>query len=268
MSQGFWLAETEATQRVYQEVMGTNPSSFVGAGLEAPVETVGWESAAAFCQKLTERERRAGRLSAYWEYRLPTEAQWEYACRAETKGAIYNVDARTPWKILGKHNAPVLDAIAWYGGNSGVDYEGGVDSSGWEEKQKYEQLAAKYHRAGTHPVGQKQANAWGLCDMIGNVEEWCAGWYDDYLADSMTDPEGPRTGVIRVVRGGAWNADAAKCRAASRGLFERGGRDLSTLGFRPALVPLLRGDGRVEAVPGEPERNLLRSFPSSGLGMR
>ena len=138
--------------------------------------------------------------------RLPTEAEWEYACRAGTKTALYTGDLT----IKGAYNGPELDAVAWYGGNSGVDYDGGIDSSGWAEKQK------NHTRAGTHPVGQKQENAWGLCDMYGNVWEWCQDWYEGYGKGPATDPAGPSSGSARVLRGGSWGGLARRCRSAFR----------------------------------------------------
>ena len=125
------------------------------AGRIVPVESVSWDDAKEFIEALN-------KLSGKKRFRLPTEAEWEYACRAGTTTAVYNGNM----EILGERNAPILDSIAWYGGNSGVDYDGGYDSSGWNEKQ-YE-----HSKAGVHPVGRKLPNSWGLYDMIGNVYEW------------------------------------------------------------------------------------------------
>jgi formylglycine-generating enzyme required for sulfatase activity len=189
LTQGFWLGATDVTQAQWTTVMGTNPSHFKGETL--PVLAAFWDNAMAFCQKLTERERAAGHLPEGYAFTLPTEAQWEYACRAGTTGAY----------------AGDLDAMAWYAKNSGGT---------------------------THPVGTKEPNTWGLFDMHGNVWEWCADWYGSYPGGSATDPTGPASGSLRVLRGGSWNFDAASCRSALRYNFEPSFR-FSSVGFRVAL---------------------------------
>ncbi len=160
LTKGFWLAKYDVTQGQYEALMGANPSHFKSAGSDAPVEEVSWDDAMAFCQKLTKQERATGNLPAGYAYTLPTEAQWEYACRADTTGPYYAGD---------------LNAIAWYNENTGNT---------------------------THPVGQKQPNAWGLYDMLGNVWDWCADWYGAYPGGTVTDPAGPSSGSFRVSRGG------------------------------------------------------------------
>jgi formylglycine-generating enzyme required for sulfatase activity len=183
--------------------------------------------AVQYCERLTETERGAGTLPAGWKYALPTEAQWEYACRAGTGTAIYSGDLR----IVGKNNAPALDEIAWYGGNSSDGYSGrGVDTAGWPEKQYPGGMA------GARKVGQKRANAWGMHDMLGNVWEWCSDWYQADVTGLRTDPTGATSGVSRVSRGGGWNSFAVLCRAAIRDGGVPGIRG-RILGFRPALVP-------------------------------
>jgi formylglycine-generating enzyme required for sulfatase activity len=220
---GFWLGATPVTQGQYAAVTGKRPSLFEHAGDEAPVEQVGWDDCRKFCQTLT---KSLPELEAGWAFRLPTEAEWEYACRAGTTTALYN----GPLTIEGERNGPELDAIAWYGGNSGVDYEGGFDSSGWPEKQ-YD-----HQRAGTHPVRQKEPNAWGLYDMLGNVWEWCEDvWHDNYEGAPSDGTAWGGKGRDRVLRGGSWAPLARYCRCAYRFSWEPGSR-LVSLGFRLVLA--------------------------------
>ena len=177
ISRGYWLGRHEVTQAV----TGTNPSEFSGCG-RCPVETVSWDDAQEFIRSLN---GRAGGS----RYRLPTEAEWEHAARAGTAGDRY---------------APNLDAIAWYGDNSGDR---------------------------PHPVGQKAPNAWGLHDMLGNVWEWVQDWYGDYPGGAVTDPGGPGSGSIRVIRGGGWDSGAGYCRGPGRFNGSPGVRVIY-LGFR------------------------------------
>jgi formylglycine-generating enzyme required for sulfatase activity len=161
ISRSFYVATTEVTQVQWKAVMGSNPSKFQGDDL--PVEQVSWNDTKEFIRKLNTKEGTT-------RYRLPTEAEWEYACRAGTTGDRYGDMVST----------------AWYDPTSGSK---------------------------THPVGQKQANAWGLYDMLGNVYEWCEDWKDAYPSGNVTDPRGPSSGWGRVVRGGSWliHANRARC---------------------------------------------------------
>jgi len=194
----YYLGVTEVTQGQYEKVMGTNPSYFRGNKVQGessnhPVEQVSWEDAVEFCKKLSDlpEEKKGGRV-----YRLPTEAEWEYACRAGSKAA-YSFGA----------NSKSLGDYAWFGENSGRQ---------------------------THPVGEKKANAWGLYDMHGNVWELCSDWYGEYPKGAVSDPSGPNEGSDRVDRGGSWSIEAARCRSACRGWIVPSIR-FNGLGFRVAL---------------------------------
>jgi formylglycine-generating enzyme required for sulfatase activity len=176
LTHGFWLGKYEVTQQQYKELMGTNPSLFPGP--KRPVEQVSWDDTQEFLKMLNARERAAGRLPLGWVYRLPTEAEWEYAARAGTTTA-YSFD----------NDAGTLGEYAWYGDNSGDQ---------------------------THEVGLKDPNPWGLCDMYGNVWEWCVDWYGVYPRGDAIDTTGPTTGWGRVIRGGGWYDVPRYCRSAVR----------------------------------------------------
>jgi formylglycine-generating enzyme required for sulfatase activity len=220
IGEGYWLGDTPVTQALWEAVIRKNPSEFKTP--DRPVEQVSWEDCQRFLGRLNEMARGL-------DARLPTEAEWERACRAGTTSATWAGECR----IVGTNHAPVLDAIAWYGGNSGVGFElaNGVDSSGWPEKQH------AHTRAGTHPVAKKQPNPWGLHDMLGNVWEWCENWYGPYDKSPVTDPRGPSVGSDRVCRGGAWRSGAGLVRAAHRSANSPDCRYVG-LGFR-----LARGQG-------------------------
>lgn len=208
ISRGFWLGKYEVTQREYLAVTGSNPSLFK-VDLDRPVEQVRWYEAVEYCNRLTQQERAAGRLPAGYEYRLPTEAQWEYACRAGTTTRFSFGDALECGDECG--TCAIANRYMWWCGNS--------------EDQ-------------THRVGQKLPNPWGLYDMHGNVWEWCADWYSSsYPGGSVTDPQGPTSGSYRVCRGGIWNGNGLDCRSANRfGYWPVSWNH--NLGFRAALVPV------------------------------
>ena len=239
-SEGFWLFDTPVTQVLYDAVMGENPSRFISP--TRPVEQVDWWQAWKFIDTLSAQV-------AGLELRLPSEAEWEYACRAGTPEATY----AGPMEILGANNAPILDSIAWYGGNSGIDFDldEGRDSSGWPEKQH------EHSKAGTRPVKLKRANPWGLHDMIGNVWEWCEDeWHDSHEGASFDGLPRPPSqhddgGSGRVLRGGSWGHGARGCRAAFRYGYAPGDR-YNDLGFRPAR-------GQVSGAPAGHEKNAERS---------
>jgi formylglycine-generating enzyme required for sulfatase activity len=199
ISRGCWMGKYEVTQGEYLAVMGSNPSSFTGDP-NRPEEQVTWYNATNYCAALTQRERLAGRVATNAVYRLPTEAEWEYACRGWTSTRFSYGDD------IGYTN---LTNYAWYVDNSGDT---------------------------THPVGQKLPNPWGLYDMHGNVWEWCQDWYGDYAGGIAVDPRGPDTGSLRVIRGGGWSGSARYCRSAFRYFNYPGGKD-DYIGFRVVLAP-------------------------------
>ena len=179
LKNGFWMGETQVTQRQWEAIMGANPSYFLGGknflgsggktSPQRPVDSVSWEDCQKFLWELNARKQNS------WRFMLPTEAQWEYACRAGTTGA--------------------------YGGR------GHIDDMGWYDRNSGNK---------THPVAQKTPNAWGLYDMHGNVWEWCADWYGGYPSGTVTDPTGSSSGRTRVLRGGSYWLGARYCRSASR----------------------------------------------------
>jgi sulfatase modifying factor 1 len=204
ISKPFWMGKYPVTQGQWEKVMGDNPSDFKEAGKDAPVECVGWDDAMEFCRKVNQREAREGRLPQGYEFTLPTEAQWEYACRAGTTTVFHFGDS------LSSHQAN-FDGNHPYG-----DAEEGpfLDT--------------------TTPVGKYRPNAWGLYDMHGNVWEWCHDWFGNYPSGSVTDPAGPNSGSVRVYRGGCWGSSGEYCRSADRDSYYPGHRS-SYLGFRPSL---------------------------------
>jgi formylglycine-generating enzyme required for sulfatase activity len=203
----FWIGKCEVTQAEYEKLMGKNPSKFKGA--RNPVERVSWNDAVAFCQKLTEQERAASRLPAGHEYRLPTEAEWEYAARGgpKSKGFAYS----------GSDNAA---DVAWHNKNSA-------------------RRAAIWGVRKAHVVGQKKPNELGIHDMSGNVAEWCGDWYGSYPSGTVADPTGAGEGSRRVLRGGCWSIFAGYCRSANRRSYVPS-RSYGDLGFRVALAAPVR----------------------------
>jgi formylglycine-generating enzyme required for sulfatase activity len=193
LSRGFWLADTACTQALWQAVTGANPSEFQD-DVRNPVENVSWNDVQTF---LSELNRRVPGLQA----RLPSEAEWEYACRAGTTTPFSFGDNITPEQVNYDGNHP---------------YAGG-------EKGLYRQK--------TVPVGSLPANPWGLYEMHGNVWEWCADWYGDYPSTPQVDPTGPQTGDSRVLRGGSWNFNGRHARCAFRYGYVPGYRYLH-FGFR------------------------------------
>ena len=207
ISRGYWMGKFEVTQEEYEAVMGVNPSSWKGPS--KPVNMVSWGDAGTYCAALTEQERAAGRLPSNCVYRLPTEAEWEYACRAGTT---------TRFSYGDDPGYTTLAAYAWYGDDSIL------------------------YPQGAHPVGEKLPNPWGLYDMPGNVWEWCHDWLAYYAGGTAVDPQeagGPRIMDLgRVLRGGVWFSYARLCRSAARVGSDPGGR-WADYGFRVVLAPSL-----------------------------
>jgi formylglycine-generating enzyme required for sulfatase activity len=231
LTQGYWMFDTPCTQGLWTALMVKNPSYFEDP--DRPVEQISWEDAVGFAQKLSEwfakrkSNSRSKKVLGWSElsFRLPTEAEWEYACRAGTKTDTYLEDL----EILGDANAPLLDRLGWYGGNSGREYDLQKSYSLEQDWSKNRQYPDKV--GGTRKVCGKEPNGWGLYDMLGNVWEWCEDWYGEYSAERVTDPVGPSKGAHRVLRGGSWSNPARRLRSACRGWNDPGNR-LNVLGFR------------------------------------
>ncbi len=191
----FWIGKYEVTQGEYAALMGKNPSRFPG-DLTRPVEKLSWLDAAAYCAELTKQERKSGHLPEGYEYRLPSEAEWEYACRAGSTNQF----------SFGDSTADTAQ-YAWTMENS--------DGT-------------------THPIGQKRPNAWGLYDMHGNVWEWCSDWFAPYPAMALTNPAGAASSKFKVFRGGGWNQTAEFARASNRFMMAPT-NGIHFVGFRIAL---------------------------------
>lgn len=182
----YYIGETEVTQELWQAVMGSNPSCFSGS--QKPVEYVSWNDCQEFIEKLNQLTGK--------NFRLPTEAEWEYAARGGNKSKGY--------KYSGSNN---LGDVAWYSNNSSST---------------------------THDVKTKSPNELGIYDMSGNVYEWCQDWYGNYSSGSQNNPTGPSSGSRRVLRGGSWYYNARDCRVSDRDFNNPGGRNFNR-GFRLVL---------------------------------
>ncbi|HYG74397.1 MAG TPA: SUMF1/EgtB/PvdO family nonheme iron enzyme [Planctomycetota bacterium] len=194
ISKPYYLGRVPVTQAQWERVMGSNPSYFRGPQL--PVEMVSWFEAALFCEELFNRFGKP--------FRLPTESEWEFACRAGTRTAFHTGSTIT------------------------------TDNANFDGKFTYANGATGITRWKTTDVGTFRPNAWGLHDMHGNVWEWCSDWYGEYGTATATDPQGPSKGDIRILRGGSWFHGPADCRSAQRDALDPGRRH-SPYGFRVAM---------------------------------
>ncbi len=173
----FYIQRVPVTRELWKALMGMEPAFFQAPQEQLPVESVSWNECTEFLRRLNGLKDMG--------FRLPTEAEWEMACRAETTSAFANGEIGELY--CGRD--PSLSQMGWYCGNSGRK---------------------------TRPVGCKNPNGWGLHDMHGNIGEWCRDWYGQYCARPATDPVGPGSGAGKVVRGGSWFASAKNCRSAAR----------------------------------------------------
>lgn len=195
ITRDYWIGKYEVTQGEFMNLMGKNPSHFTGDS-NRPVEKVTFFDATNYCSLLTRRERDGGRLPPEYEYRLPTEAEWEFACRAGSTNLFsFGNDSKAG------------DPFAWTGENS---------------------------EAMSHPVGQKRANDLGLFDIHGNVWEWCLDWFAPYAPGPQKDPIGPPTGKFKVFKGGGWNQDIDYARTQNRFMMSPS-NGIHFVGFRIAL---------------------------------
>jgi formylglycine-generating enzyme required for sulfatase activity len=204
LTKGFWMLETEVTQAMWESIMDNNPSNFKGVKL--PVEIVSWDDCQEYIKKLNDTIARSDSkgIPAGFKFSLPTESQWEYACRAGTTTPFHFGSTLNGDKANCDGNYP-------YGTTKGRNLEKTTD------------------------VGSYAANAWGLRDMHGNVWEWCSDRYGDYPSDAVTDPTGAVEGPLRVFRGGSWGGGAKYCRSADRSYFGSSHRDYF-VGIRLSLV--------------------------------
>ena len=196
ISRGFWVGQFEITQSQYEMMMGENPSIIVDPRM--PVQKVSWENAMEFCKELTSREMQEDRLPEHWIFNLPTEAQWEYACRADISGPFH----------FGYETDELAD-YAWFHENSS---------------------------GSPKPGGLKKPNSWGIHDMHGNLGEWCFDWYGKvYPPDGSVDPITEKASRFKVFRGGTYTDLAERCRAAYRNRIEPSVSN-PWIGFRVVLM--------------------------------
>jgi formylglycine-generating enzyme required for sulfatase activity len=212
ISKGFFIGKFEVTQTSYVSVIvGSNPSHFSTNNPNNPVENISWSNATNYCAFRSAQEFAAGKIPSGWAYRLPTESEWEYACRSGSTSAFY-------------FGSRIRSDFANFAGTNEYDSIIGdmPNTNG-------------VHLETTTPVGSYSANGWGLYDMAGNVAEWCQDMFDSYPTNAVTDPVGT-TGEGRVVRGGSWSSSGSACRSAARSAFKNPG-PASIVGLRVVLAP-------------------------------
>jgi formylglycine-generating enzyme required for sulfatase activity len=192
LTRAFYMQKTPITREQWTALIGDNPAAFSDGDENCPVESISWNECREFIRRLNEKTKS--------RYRLPTEAEWEYACRSGTAGPFYNGEITEQFCT----QDPVLCEAAWYCANSGRK---------------------------CRPVAEKKPNAWGLYDLHGNVCEWCLDWYGEYSPEPQTDPSGPNTGPGKVIRGGSWFSNARNCRSAARFHWPPNSKS-DTIGFR------------------------------------
>jgi formylglycine-generating enzyme required for sulfatase activity len=217
LTHGFFIGKYPVTQSNYLALIGTNPSFFTtnngyNDNPNRPVESVSWNDATNYCALLTQQEISAGRLSEGWSYRLPTESEWECACRAGTSTAVY-------------YGNELKSGMANFDGRFEYDYVTGTINN-----------PPGIYLEQTTTVGSYQSNAWGLYDECGNVYEWCQDWYGTYPTGNVSDPQGVVSGSYRVFRGGSWSDEGQFCRSAQRGEAAEDST-FGSLGFRIVLAP-------------------------------
>jgi formylglycine-generating enzyme required for sulfatase activity len=221
LSRGFYIGKYLVTQSDFLTVLGKNPSCYSSSNLlytddlSRPVEQVSWNDAQTYCTQLTQAEQVAGHLPTGWVYRLPTESEWEYACRAGTITAFYFGNA-------------IYDGMANF--SSYYEYDASIGDIPDPNPSGYVGM--------TLAVGSySPPNPWGLFDPHGNVGEWCQDWYGTYPAGPVTDPQGAASGSARVFRGGAWNYVGLYCRSAARSSAAPATTKRNSIGFRVVLAP-------------------------------
>jgi len=217
LTKGFFMGSYTVTQGAYRSLMNTNPSYFntnhgFTLDLNRPVEQVSWADATNYCALLTTQERNAGRIFTNWVYRLPTEAEWEYACRAGTTTPFY-------------YGTNLTSGLANFNGQYAY-YSGQVEPTNNPTGIFLNRPVA---------VGGYPPNPKGVYDMAGNIWEWCQDWYGSFTSTGVTDPQGPASGTQRVFRGGTFNSTGAGCRSANRDKTNPA-LGANTIGFRIVLA--------------------------------